>query len=74
MQPLLTSLVLLACPLGMGLMMRMMMRMGGGNAQSSKDQPPAMSPQQQAELAQLRTELEQLRADNRGADVPRAPR
>lgn len=73
MQALLTSLVVLACPLGMGLMMWMMMRPGGGNSQSSKDQP-ALSPEQQAELAQLRTELAQLRMDNRGADVPPAPR
>lgn len=72
MQALLNSVVLLACPLGMGLMMWMMMRMGGGT-QKSTQQAPAMSPQQQAEFTQLRTQLEQLRANNRGEDAQRSP-
>lgn len=74
MQALLNSLVLLACPLGMGLMMWMMMRMGGGNGEKSQNQPATMSPAQQAEFAQLRTELDQLRADNTGEETRRSPR
>lgn len=69
MQNLLPYLAFLACPVAMGLMMWMMMRMGGGPR--SAQQPPAMSAAQKAEFAQLRAELEQLRAENDGTDVRR---
>lgn len=59
MANLLSSLALLACPLGMGLMMWMMR--GGGHKQPAAPQQ-SMTPAQQAELAQLRAELDQLRA------------
>lgn len=68
MSQLLPYLFLLACPIGMGLMMWMMMR-GGSPAQPPK--PPAMTPAQQGELAQLRTELDQLRAEDRGSNTQR---
>lgn len=47
-------LVLLACPIGMGLMMWMMMR--GGNKEKS-----APLNHQDEEIARLRTEVERLR-------------
>ena len=51
------SLAVLACPVGMGLMMWMMMR---GGKQSPQD---SSAPQDSAaELARLRTEIEELRA------------
>lgn len=51
------SLALLACPVGMGVMMWFMMR--GGNKQDTAT-PPA--PAQRDELARLQTEIDQLRA------------
>jgi hypothetical protein len=66
MQHLLSSLALLACPVGMGLMMWMMMRGGSGQSVGSSTQPPEMTPAQQTELAQLRAELDQLRSEERG--------
>lgn len=62
MQAVITSLVLLSCS-GMGLMMWMMMRTETGNVRPSGPHPPPMSPAEQAQLVQLRTELEQLRAE-----------
>ncbi len=56
------ALALLACPLGMGVMMWFMMR-GGGKAPAAT--PPAYSSTSDAELAQLRTEVDQLRAARR---------
>ncbi|MGH3468237.1 MAG: hypothetical protein ACRDQF_10960 [Thermocrispum sp.] len=53
-------LALLACPIGMGLMMWMMMR--GGSRQD-----PPQQPGQDAEIAGLREELDQLRAAQRDA-------
>lgn len=53
------ALALLACPVGMGLMMWMMMR-GGSNKQQSVQRP-----EQDAELARMRAELDQLRAAQR---------
>lgn len=49
------ALAVLACPVGMGVMMWMMMR---GNQQQSS---PADQPEDQAELALLRSEVDQLR-------------
>lgn len=57
------ALAFLACPLGMGLMMWMMMR---GNNQ----QPSAAADPRQAELARMQAEIDQLRAGERD----RAPR
>lgn len=54
----LTSLALLACPVGMGLMMWLMMR------GQRHDQPQA-SHGQEAEIARLRAEVDQLRAAER---------
>lgn len=52
-------LLLLACPIGMGLMMYFMMR---GNKDGSTQTPPASD-----ELASLRAEVDQLRAAQRDA-------
>lgn len=69
MAQLLPYLFLLACPVGMGLMMWMMMKMGGNAKPSGSEQSPqaAMTPDQQGELAQLRAEVAQLRVEDRGA-------
>ncbi len=53
------ALALLACPLGMGLMMWFMMR-GGGKAPATT--PPAHPSTSDTELAQLRAEVDQMRA------------
>ena len=53
------GLALLACPLGMGAMMWMMLR--GGHRHGS-----GPSAQETSELAQLRAEVEQLRAEPQG--------
>jgi hypothetical protein len=53
------GLALLACPLGMGAMMWMMLR--GGHRHGS-----GPSAQETSELAQLRAEVEQLRVEPRG--------
>ncbi|SDY65757.1 hypothetical protein SAMN05661080_04184 [Modestobacter sp. DSM 44400] len=76
MAQLLPSLALLACPVGMGLMMWMMMKMGGNQQPSGSQQSPqaAITPAQQAELAQLRAEVAQLRVDGRRATAWREPR
>ena len=58
------AMALLACPMGMGLMMWFMMR--GGNHSSSGAAPSASS---DAELASLRAEVDQLRAEQRDRDV-----
>ena len=60
-------LLFLACPIGMGVMMWMMMR-GGGNRHEQSPQSPQLSakmtPDQKDELAQLRAELDELRAED----------
>lgn len=53
------ALAFLACPLGMGLMMWMMMR---GNY---KQQPTDDTASRQAELARMQAEIDQLRAAER---------
>ncbi len=66
MGQLLSYLPFLACPIGMGLMMWMMMRGGRhGQQPSSAAEPEAMAPAHQAELAQLRAELDQWRNADR---------
>lgn len=63
-------LALLACPVGMGLMMWMMMRMQGPAA---AEKPAETTAEKQAELVKLRAEIDQLRAarnDYRGESRP----
>ncbi len=70
MQHLLAYLPLLACPVGMGLMMWMMMRGGHhGPKPPLPVQPPAMTPVQQTEIIRLRTEIDALRAEQRGSTL-----
>ncbi len=57
MSELFYSLAILACPVGMGLMMWFMMR--GNNNQ------PTVAPADDVELAQMRAEIDQLRAAQR---------
>jgi len=64
-------LLLLACPVGMGVMMWVMMR---GNKQ--QPQPPADTATKQAELAGLQAQIDQLQAQrdherNNAAPDPR---
>jgi len=68
MSGLLLSLVILACPVVMGLMMWMMMR--GGNSQTAQQSQP-----QSDEIVRLRAEVDQLRAEtaDRVADRERTP-
>ncbi|MEO5321025.1 hypothetical protein PV761_20860 [Arthrobacter sp. CC3] len=61
MSEVLLPLALLACPLTMGLMMWFMMR---GGKDSSEPSPPADN---DAELAKLRAQVDQLRAAQREA-------
>lgn len=60
-------LALLACPLGMGLMMWMMMR---GNKDGQTRDP---SSEQRAELERMQAEIDQLRADSRRQHVEHVP-
>lgn len=60
------ALALLACPLGMGAMMWMMMR---GQGKHGTTQDPNLS--KQAELVGLQAQIDQLRAQQRdGARIP----
>jgi hypothetical protein len=59
MESLTYSLLLLACPLGMGLMMWVMMR---GMPSRGSGRLPEASPSQKQELARLRAEVEELKA------------
>ena len=63
----LQTLALLACPVGMGLMMWMMMR-GQNNSTSGQAQGPA----DRGEVDALRAEIEALKAD-RGVQPPQRP-
>lgn len=62
MSELFYSLAILACPVGMGLMMWFMMR--------GMDKAPAVAPAQDAELARMRAEIDQLRAAERRSTTP----
>lgn len=66
MSQVLFSLALLACPVGMGLMMWFMMR---GKKSGDEQQAPLLgSSANDAELAKLRAEMDQLRASQRDAE------
>lgn len=63
MSQVLFSLALLACPVGMGLMMWFMMR---GKKHGNEDSSPSSTvPATDAELTKLRAEVDQLRAGQR---------
>lgn len=67
------AVALLACPVGMGLMMWMMMR--GGNHHQGSDGDRAAA-DKQAELARLQAEVDQLKAaqrDREGTSDARRP-
>ncbi|MGI9157185.1 MAG: hypothetical protein ACR2FG_11180 [Marmoricola sp.] len=55
------ALAFLACPVGMGLMMWLMMR-----GKKNQPVPEGTSAPKQAELARLQAEIDQLRATTRG--------
>ncbi len=59
------ALALLACPVGMGVMMWLMMRGGKHSA------PPAQPHVHDAALVALRAEVDQLRAEQRNRDDAR---
>jgi len=61
MSQLLYSLAVLACPIGMGLMMFVMMRAGRSQQQPGPSAPTTTD----AEIASLRAELDQLHAAQR---------
>ncbi|MFD7404174.1 hypothetical protein ACFV7R_16175 [Streptomyces sp. NPDC059866] len=68
MRDLLYVLPVLACPLGMGLMMWMMMRPGRRTQPKDADHPPyvrsaADQPQSPQDVAALREEIADLRAE-----------
>jgi hypothetical protein len=73
MDKLLYILPALACPIGMGAMMWFMM-CGGKDTAAGGQQPAQPSGPQTQELAELRTEVEQLRAQIHPEDaVPVVP-
>jgi hypothetical protein len=59
MEGLLLTIAVLACPIGMGVMMLLMMR--GRHRYPTEGEPPG--PSAQEELAELRAEVERLKAD-----------
>lgn len=64
MNQVLYALAVLACPVGMGMMMWLMMR---SNKNPSRDAAPATA--SEAEVAQLRAEVDRLRAAKSFATV-----
>lgn len=67
MKELLYSLPLLACPLGMGLMMWLMMRSKKSDSQAQNGAPRSAA---DAQIASLRAELDQLQAGQRDRERP----
>lgn len=63
-------LALLACPVGMGLMMWMMMRMQGPSGAAAPESPAETTVDKQGELVRLRAEIDQLRAERRDDSKP----
>ena len=67
----------LACPVGMGAMMWLMMRSGNGRGMNAQQPPTGPSDgyidPQQAELASLRAEVDQLRAETRAPIADAVP-
>ncbi|MGW8437907.1 hypothetical protein ACWGKS_22400 [Nocardiopsis sp. NPDC055879] len=59
-------LALLACPVGMGAMMWMMMRRPSGDQATQQSRSGA----REQELAQLRSEIQELRTENGRASTP----
>lgn len=70
MSSVLYTLALLACPVGMGLMMFMMMR---GQRKSPTGEAASEGSADRSEVDALRAEIEALKAE-RAADTPRHPR
>ncbi|MHB1929523.1 MAG: hypothetical protein ACYDEN_00045 [Acidimicrobiales bacterium] len=71
------GLAALACPVGMGVMMWLMMRGGGRNQQVGQPPMPmagSFDPgsEREAELARMRAEIDQLRAAQAGQRDPAA--
>lgn len=66
MEALLLGLAVLACPVGMGVMMWMMMRGSGAKGSGSQGDPAAAQ-----EVARLRAEVDQLRAAREHAEGSR---
>lgn len=65
------ALAFLACPIGMGLMMWMMMR--GGSKAPAEAESAESAAAKQTELARLRAEIDLLRHDGHSADAVRQP-
>lgn len=67
----LLALAVLACPVGMGVMMWFMMR----GSKNSSPSAPVPSPATEVELTKLRAEVDQLRASERdsGQNPPTLP-
>jgi hypothetical protein len=64
MQAVFYGLAALACPIGMGLMMWMMMRgQRGGATQTGDGAAPVNAGDRAGDVAALRAEIEQLKAD-----------
>jgi len=64
------ALAVLACPVGMGLMMWFMMRGGKRSGSSASDEQPASPSASDAEVTALRAEVDQLRAEHRDGYRP----
>ncbi|MDI9938915.1 hypothetical protein QM806_26365 [Rhodococcus sp. IEGM 1351] len=69
MQQLLWGFAILACPIGMGLMMWMMMRHGKGSPEVGTGGADETAQQ----LRQMREELDALRAERNEPSAPREP-
>ena len=72
MESLFLGVAALACPVGMGVMMWLMMR-GQRHDHGAQDGPVAQDDQAMAQVQQLRAEIEQLKADRaigRTTDAP----